>query len=309
MPAGKALGVEKANLSQGRDAKSRNSLSWPGRRNDVPRVAYSRAARMHRRERKATVGEIHELQAEDPARSRRRVSPFVLVLGVLAAFCGALALSALFAHPAGASTLPVPGGTPPLATASNVAQPAVAALPTVVDSDVADLVPGAAATPVSSLLQVAPVPALTHLVEPIAQSLGSTIGLEPTIGLETPASAPAVVPGTVPQVVSTAAQSHAAPGTRLLRTTSDARGNLPALGLVPRFPAPISPPTPPIQRFPLASGSSPASDSSFSSSGSNALSVTPPSGQKLSAPMVSARTLEQSSLPQFLFDKRSSPPG
>ena len=142
------------------------------------------------------------------------VSSFVLVLGVLAAFCGALALSALFAHPAGVSTLPVPGGTPPLATASNVAQPAVAALPTVVDSDVADLVPGAAATPVSSLSQVAPVPALTHLVEPIAESLGSTIGRELTIGLETPASAPAAVASTMPQVVSTAEQSHAAPRTR-----------------------------------------------------------------------------------------------
>jgi hypothetical protein len=263
------------------------------------------------------VGKIHELQAEDPARSRRRVSPFVLVLGVVAAFCGVLALSALFAHPAGASTLPGPGGTPPFAMGSNGAQPAVSSLPAIVDSDVdsavAALGPSAAATPVSSLLQVAPLStlrALTPLVEPIAPSLEPSIGL----AVKTLASAPAVVSSTVPQLVSTAAPIHAAPATsapavRLLRATSGTPENLPTLGLVPRFPRPIPPPTPPFQRFPLVAGSSPAGDSSSSSSGSNALSVAPALGPLLAAPMVSGIALEQSVLPRFLFDKRSSPPG
>jgi hypothetical protein len=262
------------------------------------------------------VGQIHELlQAEDPARSRRRVSPFVLVLGVVAAFCGALALSALFAHPAGASTPPAAGETPPLAIVSNGAQPAVSSLPAVVDSDVGSAVAALggspAATPVSSLLQVAPLPtqrSLTRLVEPIAQS---TIGL----AAKTLASTPAVVSTTVPQLISMAAPLHAAPATsapatRLLGATSGAPDNhLPTLGLSPRSPRPIPPPTPPFQGFPLVAGSSPAGDTSSSSSGSSALSVAPVSGPLLAAPMVSRITLEQSVLPRFLFDKRSSPPG
>jgi hypothetical protein len=263
------------------------------------------------------VGKVHELQAEDPARSRRRVSPFVLVLGVAAAFCGALALSALFAHPAGASTLPGPGGTPPIAMVSNGAQPAVSSLPAVVDSDVdsafATLGSSAAATPVSSLRQVAPLftlRALTPLVEPIAQSLGTSIGL----AVQTAAPAPAVVPSTVFQLDSMAAPLRAvpatsAPATRLLRATSGTPENLPALGLFPRSPGPIPPPTPPIQRFPLVAGSSPAGDSSSSSYGSNALSVVPASSSLLPAPRVSGITLEQSVLPRFLFDMRCSPPG
>lgn len=250
------------------------------------------------------MGKICELEAKNPARSRRSASPVLLVLGVFAAFCGALVLSALFAHPAGASTLPGPGGTPPVAAISNVVPPAVSALPAASDSDAQASV-AAAATPVNSLTAVVPVTTLTHLVEPIAQSLGSTIDS----AVRPPAAAPTVVSRTALQLAAAAAASHAAPATRLLRTKSDTSGNLPMVSLVPSSPTPISPPSLPYQKLILALGGSSTSDSSLSSSGSSALSVVPASGQLPPAQMVSGIAPEQSALPRFLFDERSSPPG
>src|ERR1700733_11221927 len=103
-------------------------------------------------------------------RSGWRVGPVALVLGIVGAFLGALALSVLFTHPAGASTVPGPGGAPTdgvVGVVSNTAQPAIAALPAVVTPHGA----APAAGPLVTLAQTPALRSLTPVTQPIAPTL------------------------------------------------------------------------------------------------------------------------------------------
>jgi len=272
------------------------------------------------------VGQVHEVQAEDPVLSGWPLNPVTFVLLVLGAFLGAVTLSALLAHPAGASTLPGTGtsGASTVGAASNVVHPAVAAVDALTDvvaphsatpgSDFA-AGPGAAVSPVAALLPVvtlwqAPGSALHGLapvIEPISQATAPALGLvvttltsvpTPAVDTALPSAQPAA-PSRVEPVTDTST-------TRPLGTTPRFPGGPPALGLRtgPGAPDPAPAPAWPLQSFPLA----PTGDSSLSSAGT-ALVAAPASGPLLPDPLVSGVIPAQSGIPRFLFDLRSSPPG
>ena len=258
-------------------------------------------------------------------RSGRRVSPLVLVLGIAGAFLGALALSIFFAHPAGASTASGPGGAHTggvvgvvevvevVGVVSNAAQPAIARLPDVVTPHSA----APAAGPLAPLAQStahAPGPTLrspTSAIEPFAPTLASALGPVVT----TLASVPTPLLGTAPAVAGPVAPwgvepvSHAATTLPVGATTRPAADS-PTAGLLPGpgSPAPLPAPAWPLQGFPLVTSSSATGDAS-SSSGGVALAAAPVSGPLLPAPPMTGVIPEQSGIPQFLFDLRSSPPG
>jgi hypothetical protein len=245
-------------------------------------------------------------------RSGGRVSPVALVLGVAGAFLGALALSVLFAHSAGASTLPGPVGAPTVGAVgvvSNTAQPAFAGLPAVVAPHGA----APAAGPLVTLVQT-PAPALSSLtpvIEPIAPTLVSALGPVVT----TLASVPTPLLGTASGVAQLAATSLVGPVSHAATTlpvgaTTGPAGNPPTVGLRPSpgSPAPLPAPAWPFQGFPLVTSSSATGDAS-SSSGGSALAAAPVSGPLLPDPPFTGVIPEQSGIPQFLFDLRSSPPG
>ena len=220
------------------------------------------------------------------------------------------------AHPAGASTVPGPGGAATggvVTVVTNAAQPAVAGLPDVVAPHSA----APPAGPLATLAQTAaraPGPAvsgLTPVIEPIAPTLASALGPVVT----TLASVPTPLLGTAPGVARPAATSlvepvsHAATTLPVGATTRPA-GNSPTAGLRPNSgsPAPFPAPAWPLQGFPLVTSSSAAGDAS-SSSGGTALAAAPVSGPLLPDPPMTGVIPEQRGIPQFLFDLRSSPPG
>ena len=278
------------------------------------------------------MGQLHELQAEDPVRSRWYPGPVALVLGFVGAFLGVLALSALFAHPAGASTLPesitsnnasTPSASstaPVIALASDTTQYATGLLADVVNpenaapgSNPASAAPGSnpAAGRVATLLQK-PGSALQGLappIQPITTAIAAPLGQIVT----TLTSVATSVTGIVPPVTQPAAPFGVGPGTDATTThplseAQRAAGNPPALSVHPSSPRPLPGPARPLQGFPLVTSSSPAADSS-SSSGGNALAAAPVSGPLLPNPLVSGVIPEQSGVPCLLFDLRSSPPG
>jgi hypothetical protein len=255
--------------------------------------------------------ELHDVQFEDPVsadrvRPLRRLRLFPLVLGVAAAFCGALALSALFAHPAGASTLAGPGvgpgGTPPIGVVSTIAQPVLSALGTAVDpQDTPDAV-----TPVIGTVRNHVAPLTAPITRGLASSLGPvvrTVAPLPVIASVVPSSSTTESPLPRTIVASLLAPTAHAQFVQTARgAQATARG---ASG-----GSPISPPSPisPFPRFPLLASSSPAGDAT-SSPGSNALAVAPISGLLLPDQTITGVLPAQSRMPQLLFDLRSSPPG
>jgi len=241
-------------------------------------------------------------------RSGFGVNPLTLVLGVVGAFIGAVALSALLAHPAGASTPLGGAGAPTIAAVvQNVAQPAVAA----VDAPTG-VTPPRSATPglasaTGANAAIGPVVTLVRLPGPASYGLA----LAPVIQPMSPAIAPPlglVVTTLTP--VSTPATGTALPTTRGLRTTAGPPGGPPAFGLRtnPGAPHPAPAPPWPFQSFPLVTNSSPTADPSLSPAGT-ALAAAPASGPLLPDPPVSGVIPAQSRIPRFLFDLRSSPPG
>lgn len=258
-------------------------------------------------------------------RSRWCLSPVALVLGVVGAFLGVLALSALFAHPAGASTLPGSGslsGAPTIGVVSNTTQSAVALLADVVDPDVpapASTAPAShypagsnpPAGPVVTLLQVpgSTLQGLAPAIQPVTTAIGSPLGQI----VMTLTSVPTPVTGVVSPVIQPAAPSDVEAGTDATTihpagATNGPAGNSHAFGVHPRSPRPLPAPARPFQGFPLVTSSSPTGESS-SSSGGSALAAAPVSGPLLPDPLVSGVIPEQSGVPRFLFDLRSSPPG
>lgn len=245
-----------------------------------------------------------------------RVSLVALVLGVAGAFLGGLALSILFAHPAGASTVPGPGGAATggvVGVASNVAQPPVSGLPDVVAPHGAAPADGPLATLAQTTAR-APSPTLRSLkpvIEPIPPTLASALGPVVT----TLASVPTPLLGTAPGVARPAAPWAVEPVSQAATTltvgaTTRPAGNPPAAGLRPSpgSPAPFPAPAWPLHGFPLVTSSSTAGDAS-SASGGTALAAAPVSGPLLPDPPMTGVTPEQRGIPQFLFDLRSSPPG
>jgi hypothetical protein len=245
--------------------------------------------------------------------SRRRVSPAALVLGLVGAFCGALVLSVLFAHPAGAT--PLPGPTAPTHAVSDVTQPVIPGLSAVADPAAAPAGANSAnpvAVPAVDALQTAPqtiVRGLAAVAKPVAQRVGtSVVQVVQTI---TPAvvavldTVPVVQPvGTALAAVSLTIATFPAHPTTGPPAEPATLGSFP---VSPRpFPTPV--PVPPFQMLPLVTGSAPAGDSS-TSSGSSAPAVAPASGLLLPDPMVSGVIPGKSGIPQLLFDLRSSPPG
>jgi hypothetical protein len=217
-------------------------------------------------------------------RSRRHVSLVALALGVIGTFFGALALSAVFAHPAGASTLPGPSGAPSVGAVSNtarpaaaapvVAAPAVAVLPDVVDTASAaagsDPTTGsnAMASPVVTLLRVpsSALRGLTSVIEPISKTIASLLG--PVVTTLPPVTT--AVTGTALPLVQPTARSQA-------RAVPKATTTLPVRAATGAPGSPLPAPAWPFQSFPLVTSSSPAGDAS-SSSGGNGLAGAPASG-------------------------------
>ena len=162
-------------------------------------------------------------------RSGFGVNPLTLVLGVVGAFIVAVALSALFAHPAGASTPLGETGAPTIAAVvQNVAQPAVAA---------ADALTGVAAprsaTPglasaTGANAAIGPVVTLVRLPGPASYGLA----LAPVIQPISPAIAlPLGLVMTTLPPVSTRATGTALPTTGGLGTTTGLPSGPPAFGL------------------------------------------------------------------------------
>jgi hypothetical protein len=271
-------------------------------------------------------------------RSRWCPGPLALVLGFVGAFLGVLALSALFAHPAGASTLPGPGtpsassassapinsstpinssGTPALAVVSDTTQSASALLGDVVNPDGAtpasNPVRGSnpAAGRVVTLVQTpgSALPGLAPVIQPITTAIAAPLGQIVTTLLSVPTS----ITGIVPPVAQSGSPFGVGPGTDAITIhhfseAHGAAGNPFALGVHPSSPRPLPGPARPLQGFPLVTSSSPTADSS-SSSGGSALAAAPVSGPLLPNPLVSGAIPEQSGVPCLLFDLRSSPPG
>jgi hypothetical protein len=271
-------------------------------------------------------------------RSGWPLNPVTFALLVLGAFLGALALSALLAHPAGASTLPGTSGAPTVGAASNVVHPAVAAVDALTDveaphsatagsdsttgpdaaarpavspvvSPVVTLLPVVTALPVVTVWQGpgSALQGLAPVMEPISQATAPPLGLVVT----TLTSVPTRVADTALPFSQPAAPSGVEP---VINTTTGFPGGPPALGLRagPGVPDPAPPPAPvpawPLQSFPLAPNGSPTGDSSLSCAGA-ALMAAPASGPLLPDPPVSGVIPAQNGIPRFLFDLRSSPPG
>lgn len=247
------------------------------------------------------MGQVHELQADRPVRPGRCVSPVALVLGVAGAIFGALALSialsALFAHPAEASTLPLPSRAPAIGALSPVAQSGGAVL-NVVEPD--------NAAPASNATSLAPV------IEPISRAIAPPLGLVVTTLRSLPATAPAAALPFAPPVTTSRVEPVTDGATvRTVGISTRTPASPPAFDLQPRpgpgSPAPLPIPAWPFHSFPLATSSSATGDSSPSAG--SALAAAPISGPLLPDPPVSGVIPEQSAIPRFLFDLRSSPPG
>jgi len=275
------------------------------------------------------VGQVHELHAEDPVRSGFGMNPLALVLGVVGAFVAAVALAALFAHPAGASTPPGKTGAPTIAAVPrNVTQSPVAAVDALTGAVTPHratpglnlaagqspaLGPVAAGSPVATLLQVpgSALHGLAPVIEPISSAIAPPLGpVVTTLAWPpTPAADPAL-PGAQPVTPSRAEPVTDAPAIRSLGTTAGSAGGPPAFGLRTSsgIPHPAPAPAWPFQSFPLVTNSSPTADSSLSSAGTS-LAAAPASGPLLPDQPVSVVIPAEGGLPRFLFDLRSSPPG
>jgi hypothetical protein len=254
-------------------------------------------------------------------RSGRRVSPVALVLGIAGALLGALALSVLFSHPAGASTVPGSGGAPTggaptggvIGVVSNPAQSAIAELHDVVAPPSAAPTAGPLGTFVQTTARApgSTLRGLTPVLEPIAPTLASALG--PVVATLAPVPTP--LQGTAPGLAQPTPTSLLEPASQAATTppvgaTASSVGNPSTAGLRPSpgSPGPLPAPAWPFQGFPLVTSSSATGDAS-SSSGGNALAATPVSGPLLPDPPLTGVIPAQSGIPQFLFDLRSSPPG
>jgi len=154
---------------------------------------------------------------------------------------------------------------------------------------------------------------LAPLVQPISEAIAAPVGQIVTALTSAPTSVTAIVT----PIVQSAAPFGVEPGAGAttvepVEPTKGTAANRPALGISSPSPRPLPLPDPnpvrPLQGFPPVTTSSPSADSS-SSTGGSVLAATPVSGPLLPDPLVSGVIPEQSGIPLFLFDLRSSPPG
>jgi hypothetical protein len=273
------------------------------------------------------VHEIQELQFELPApdprcipSGRRRKLSVALIVGVVSAFLGVLALSLLFAHPAGAAVLPGAGGSGPNAAVSNV----VPVVTTSVDatSPAADSVAPVTSPAVTTLAPIlapaeivlAPIgqpaiPTLPPVLQPVLQSVTPTI--DPLMTTLSPVLA-RVVTGLVPPIGSITGAASG-PALRPTQGSVGAERSLPDawtnVRIAPVGPVPTPNPATPMPRF-LAVTTPSTTDGSSSPSGSSSSAAQQPSGLLLlPAPMATGFSLGRAQSPQLLLDLRHSPPG
>jgi hypothetical protein len=270
------------------------------------------------------VHEIQELQFELPAPNDGRRTPpsrlklgIALVVGTVAAFFAALALSALLAHPAGASVLPGSSTDDPAGLISSVTQPLVSSVGAVDAPDLGSIAPvtnpvAPALIPVLSPAVTTLAPLASPVVAPLTPVVSPVlVAVAPVVGPVVTALSPVLAP-----TLSATAGLLSPAGSDLsahapIRPT-DASSGLVAeasgVHIVSSAPVPLPRPHSPLPTLP--SGPTPSStDGSGSPSGSNAPAAQPPLGLLLPDPMVTGLTLAGSKSPGLLFDPRHSPPG
>jgi hypothetical protein len=272
------------------------------------------------------VHEIQELQFELPAPHLERRSPpsrlrlgIALVVGTLAAFFAVLALSALFAHPAGASVLPGSPPDDPAGLLSSVTQPivtpdaAVAAIDTpllTTSAPLASSVATALAPELSPVLTtLAPVASpvvapLTPIVQPVLVAVAPIVG--PVVTTLSPVLTPTLSAATLS--LSTSGQSRSNGSSRPVDTLSGLGTQVAGASIVSSVPAPLPTPATPIPTRPVPTTPS-STDGSASPGGSSSPAAHPPLGLLLPDPMMTGLTLGRSKSPGLLFDLRHSPPG
>jgi hypothetical protein len=274
------------------------------------------------------VHEIQELQFELPTPDSRRIASvprlkliLTLVVGAVAALLGALVLSLLFAHPAGAAVPPGSDASGSSGEVSSGVQPVVATIAGVA-SPVADSVAPATSPVFTTLAPVliptgnvlAPitqpaVPTLTPVLQSVLQSVAPAI--DPLVATLRPVLAP-VVTALVPAIGPIAA---AGPSQALRPTLGPrpAERSLPNAStnvhIAPVGPAPTPNPAPPMPRLPAVAVPSATDGSSSPSGGSSSPAAQQPTDLLLPAPMVTAFTLGRAQSPELLLDLRHSPPG
>jgi hypothetical protein len=268
------------------------------------------------------VHEILELQLEVPGANRpqsasRLKLALAVVVGAVAAFLGALALSVLLAQPASAATLPGSSGpdpTGPITVVTQPVAPAVGALTTPTVDAIAPLTRPATEALNPVLLPVAA--ALTPVVNPVVTEV--TPALRPVLDAATPLVAPLVttliplvspalalvVPAIIPidgALSVNGTNLHTAPFGAQDTDSAAASFDQPV-------PAPSPHPVGPFPRFPAGTSPS-AADGSAASGGGNSPAAHPPLGLLLPSPLVGGFSLGRSKSPQLLLDLRHSPPG
>ena len=271
--------------------------------------------------------EIQELQFELPAPDPRRIPSgprlkmgLALVVGAVAAFLGVLALSLLFAHPAGAAAPPGSDRSGPSGAVLNVVQPVVA---TIVDvtSPVAESVAPVTSPVVTTLAPLLTpaenglgsiaqpaMPTLNLVLQPVLQSVAPVI--DPLVTALSPVLAP-IVTNLVPPI-GPIAEAASGQALRPTRAPAAAERGLPDgstnVSIAPVSPAPTPIPGAPMPRIPAGTTPS-ATDGSPSPSGSSSPAAQQPSGLLLPAPMVTGFSLGRAQSPELLLDLRHSPPG
>jgi len=242
---------------------------------------------------------------------------FVGIVGALGGFCGAVLLSTLLSHPAGATALPAAGAElrlPPAHPTRTVAA-TVSALGSVTPQPLADvtaLVPTApVVTPVARVLSTGP--ADLHLTQPLRQVVA------PVVPALLPLGTP-VVPTLVAAVgavdgLGSAPGAHSDPRSGPEPGSAPVASHVAALIAVPAFtprPAvPMNPPAPngPAPQIPvIPSGTSTAASLPLSGSGS-LLAGLPPLGLLMPAPIIASLIFVRRRRPELLLDPRYSPPG
>lgn len=251
--------------------------------------------------------EIQELHAESPALLRRRMAswgrPMSVLISIVGGFCGAIVLSMLLSHPAGAAPLQAVSGqagsliSSPVvskavqgSTAANVVPPVIdPVVPQVtrLDNFTVPALPITLSTVVGtpvSILHSTPLPVVTTLLPVVTTTPPEVLG--------NPSSS---TPAMVVTMRSAATQGHPFPTLRVLPMPDPGR----------KAPA--------HQNGATAIDATPDT-SSTSSSSSSSFGISPIAGHLslgllLPAPMSTGLPLGNRKTPEHLLDLRDSPPG
>jgi hypothetical protein len=276
------------------------------------------------------VGRAHSLRLATLRNPWRAV---LLFIGVVAGFCGAVILSTLFAHPAGAASLPAPSGTLPGQAVSQSVVSTVTAIQTSTENTVSEITPPVVAPAAPAVNAVGAVATAVHTVVPAGnsdlqlaqQALPPVIGaavpsttdvLTPVVAALNPVVAPldsVVAPGAEVALSVQAGPSYTVRPMPMLTSThtgatSRSSAAVQAFEVSPAAPMRHPAPSAPAPQVPVAPGGA-SSGSSSPSSGSSPLAGHPAPGPLMPAPMVAGHASGRQQCPRLLLDLRSSPPG